>query len=90
MTRCVSSLLIGTVPSVPPGSSQWVMGDVGQREYSRPHLVSTLPVGPQITVSSSGMFINYGEHLCGAETIRPAREVILYRDAGLFRGLQTG
>ena len=37
-----------------------------------------LTIGLQITMSFSGMFINYGEHLSGAETIAPARELILY------------
>lgn len=91
MIRRVTSLLslAGTVPSMPPGSSQWVIGDVGQHEYNHPSLVSQLTVGPDVTVSFSDMFINYGEHLRGAETIQPARELILYgyKHAGLFREL---
>lgn len=73
---------------MPPGSSQWVIEDVGQHEYKHPPLVFMLTIGQQITVSFSSMFINYGEHLRGAETILPARELILhgYKHAGLFRG----
>lgn len=63
---------------MPPGSSQWVIGNVGQRVHNHPHLVATLTIGLEITVSFSGMYINYGEHLREAETILPAREVILY------------
>ena len=72
---------------MPPGS-QWVIGDVSQHVYRHPPLVFTLTIGLQITVSFSGMFINYGEHLCGAETMLPARELTLYgyEHAGLFRG----
>lgn len=83
------SVLLAQCPSMPPGSSQWVIGDVGQREYNHPHLVSTLTIGPEIPVSFGDMFINYGEHLRGAETIPPAREVIRYgyKHAGLFRVL---
>lgn len=74
---------------MPPGSSQWVIGNVGQRECNYPSLASKLTIGPVITVSFSGMFINYGEHLRGAETILPARELIFYsyKHAGLFRKL---
>ncbi len=42
-------------------------------------------------MSVSGMFINYSEHLRGAETILPARNLILYgyKHTGLFRELDT-
>lgn len=81
--------LVGTVPSMPLGSSQYVIGDVGQLEHSHTALVPTLTIGLEITVSFSGMFINYGEHLHGAETILPARELVLYgyKNDGLFKEL---
>lgn len=62
---------------MPPGSSQWVTGNVGQHVYNHFSLASKHTIGSDSTVSFSGMFINYGEHLGGAEIILPARELIL-------------
>ncbi len=61
---------------MPPGSSQWVIGDVGQRVYNRISFAPKLTIGPDLSVSFSGVFINFGEHLRGTEIKLPARELI--------------
>lgn len=45
---------------------------------TQPPLASELTISPNITMSFSGMFMNYSEHLCGAETILLAKKRILY------------
>ena len=50
-----------TVPSMPP--CYWMLITVS---ITQPPLASVLTINPNITMSFSGMFMNYSEHLCGA------------------------